>query len=161
MSNAIELDEVTIKDTPATKVAFMEHKGTPASIGSTIQQFIAWRKANRLPPKTNKTFNIFHSDPRNSEIADFHIDLCVETNMEISGDEDKISSGMIPGGRCAFLRVVGNPDNLEDAAQFLYQTWLPQSGEEARDFPIYCERISFFPEVAENEAVSDLYLPLK
>jgi hypothetical protein len=33
--------------------------------------------------------------------------------------------------------------------------------EEARDFPIYCQRPSFFPEVPEYEAVAELFLPLK
>ncbi|MHC2579459.1 hypothetical protein ACVMHR_004198 [Bradyrhizobium diazoefficiens] len=32
---------------------------------------------------------------------------------------------------------------------------------EARNFPIYCQRRSFFPEVPEHEAVGDLFLPLK
>jgi AraC family transcriptional regulator len=29
------------------------------------------------------------------------------------------------------------------------------------DFPIYCQRLSFFPEVPEHEAVAELFLPLK
>jgi AraC family transcriptional regulator len=41
------------------------------------------------------------------------------------------------------LCVVGNTDNLEPAALYLYRDW-PASGEEARDFPIYCQRLSFF-----------------
>ena len=72
-----------------------------------------------------------------------------------------IKAGEIPGGRCAVLRVVGNTDNLEPAALYLYRDWLPASGEEARDFPIYCQRLSFFPEVPEHEAVAELFLPLK
>lgn len=47
------------------------------------------------------------------------------------------------------------------AALFLYRDWLPASGEEARDFPIYCQRLSFFPEVPEHEAVAELFLPLR
>ncbi len=35
------------------------------------------------------------------------------------------------------------------------------NGEEAHDFPIYCQRLSFFPEVPEHEAVAELFLPLK
>jgi AraC family transcriptional regulator len=35
------------------------------------------------------------------------------------------------------------------------------SGEEARDFPIYCQRLDFFLEVPEHEAVAELFLPLK
>jgi len=51
---------------------------------------------------------------------------------------EQIKAGVIPGGRCAVLRVVGNTDNLQPAALYLYRDWLPASGEEARDFPIYC-----------------------
>jgi AraC family transcriptional regulator len=32
---------------------------------------------------------------------------------------------------------------------------------QARDFPIYCQRLSFFPEVPEHEVVAELFLPLK
>jgi AraC family transcriptional regulator len=74
---------------------------------------------------------------------------------------ERIKAGKIPGGRCAVLRVVGDTDDLEHAALYLYRDWLPASGEEARDFPIYCQRLSFFPEVPEHEAVAELFLPLK
>src|SRR5919201_6645721 len=79
----------------------------------------------------------------------------------IEANGEGIKAGEIPGGRCAVLRVVGNTDNLEPAALYLYRDWLPASGEEARDFPIYCQRLSFFPEVPEHEAVAELFLPLK
>ena len=59
------------------------------------------------------------------------------------------------------LRVIGNTDNLEPAALYLYRDWLPASGEDARDFPIYCQRLSLFPEVPEREAAAELFLPLK
>jgi len=32
---------------------------------------------------------------------------------------------------------------------------------EPRDFPLYCQRLTFFPEVPEHEAVAELFLPLK
>ena len=32
---------------------------------------------------------------------------------------------------------------------------------EVRDFPIFFERVSFFPEVPENELVTDIYLPIE
>ena len=35
------------------------------------------------------------------------------------------------------------------------------SGEEARDFSIYCQRLGFFPEGPEHETVAELFLPLK
>lgn len=161
MQKTFSRDDVTIRDVPSTPVAIMEHRGHPATVGATIQRFIAWRKAAGLHPRTNPTFNVWHSERRPASPAEYRLDLCVGTDQPLDPGETEVRSGMIPGGRCAVLRVVGNTDNLEPAALFLYRDWLSASGEEARDFPIYCQRLSFFPEVPEHEAVADLFLPLK
>jgi AraC family transcriptional regulator len=154
-------DDVTIRDVAPTPVASMEHRGDPATIGATIQRFIVWRKATGLSPKVSPTFNVFHSDPRTTPPVDYRMDLCVGTDRPIETHGERIEAGTIPGGRCAVLRVIGNTDNLEPAALYLYREWLPASGEEARDFPLYCQRVTFFPDVPEHEAVAELFLPLK
>ncbi|WP_440639887.1 AraC family transcriptional regulator [Bradyrhizobium sp. PUT101] len=154
-------DDVTIRDVPTTKVAIMEHRGDSATLPATIQRFISWRKAAGLHPSTNPTFNVWRSERRPARPADYSVDLCVGTDQPLAADGDGIKAGEIPGGRCAVLRVVGYTDNLEPAALYLYRNWLPASGEEVRDFPIYCQRLSFFPEVPEHETVAELFLPLK
>jgi AraC family transcriptional regulator len=154
-------DDVTIRDAAPTPVAIMKHRGDPATIVATIQRFIAWRKATGLSPKTSTTFNIFHSDTRNTAPSEYRMDLCVGTDRPIEAHGARIEAGMIPGGRCAVLRVVGNTDNLEAAALYLYRDWLPVSGEEARDFPLYCQRLAFFPDVPEHEAIAEVFLPLQ
>ena len=161
MQKTFTQDDVTIRDASPTPVAIMQHLGDPATIGATIQRFIAWRKAAGLPPKTSPTFNVFHSDPRTTPPAEYRMDLCVGTDRPIAANGEPIEAGTIPGGRCAVLRVVGNSDNLEPAALYLYGDWLPASGEEARDFPLYCQRLAFFPDVPEQEAIAELFLPLK
>lgn len=154
-------EDVTIRDVPTTKVAIMEHRGDPETLPATIQRFIAWRKTAGLHPRTNPTFNVWRSERRPAPPAVYSIDLCVGTDQPIETNGEEIRAGEIPGGRCAVLRVVGYTDNLEPAALYLYRDWLPSSGEEARDFPIYCQRLSFFPEVPEHETVAELFLPLK
>lgn len=161
MQKTFTPEDVTIRDVFSTPVAIMEHRGDPATIGATIQRFIAWRKFTGLSSKTSPTFNVFHSDPRTTPPAEYRMDLCVGTNRPIEANGERIEAGIIPSGRCAVLRVVGDTDNLEPAALYLYRTWLPNSGEEARDFPLYCQRLVFFPEVPEHEAVAELFLPLK
>ncbi len=161
MQKTFTYDDVTIREVPGTPVAIMEHRGDPATLGATIQRFIAWRKATGLPPETNPTFNVWRSERRPASPADYSVDLCVGTVRPISANDEPIKAGEIPGGRCAVLRVVGHTDNLEPAALYLYREWLPASGEETREFPIYCQRLSFFPEVPEHETVAELFLPLK
>ena len=161
MQKTFTPDDVTIRDVLPTPVAIMEHRGDPATLGATIQRFIAWRKAAGLSPKTSPTFNVWRSERRPASPDDYSNDLCVGTDGPIEAHGEQIKAGVIPGGRCAVLRVVGNTDNLEPAALYLYRDWLPASGEEAGDFPIYCQRLSFFPEVPEHETVAELFLPLK
>ena len=79
------------------------------------------------------------------------------TGQPIEANGEPIKAGEIRGGWCFPLRVVGNTDNLEPAALYLYRDWLPTSGEEARDFPVYRSGWSFFPELPEHEAVAKFF----
>jgi AraC family transcriptional regulator len=62
MQKTFTTDDVTIRDVAPTPVAIREHRGAPATIGATIQRFIAWREAADLHPKTSPTFNIWCSE---------------------------------------------------------------------------------------------------
>ncbi|MEO5865899.1 MAG: AraC family transcriptional regulator [Sphingomonas sp.] len=155
-------DDVTIRDVPPTPVAIMEHRGDRATLGETIQRFRAWREAAGLSPETSPTFMVFRSERSPANPADYSMDLCVETDHTIEANDGQMKTGIIPGGRCAVLRYPGNTNNLEPAALYLYRDWLPASGEEARDFPIYCQRrLSLMPDVAAHEVVVEVFLPLK
>lgn len=155
-------DDVTICDAPPTPVAIMEHRGDRATLGATIQRYRAWREAAGLSPETSPTFMVFRSERMPAVAADYSMDLCVGTDRPIDPNDEQVKAGVIPGGRCAVLRYPGNTDNLEPAALYLYREWLPASGEEARDFPIYCRRrFSLIPEAQVHEAVVELFLPLK
>ncbi len=154
-------DQVTLRDVAPARVAIFEHRGDPATLDATIQRFIAWRKAAGLSPRTNPTFNIWHSERRPADPADYAMDLCVGLRPDdaLHAGEEAVKLGEIPGGRCAVLRVTGDTHNLEPAALYLYRDWLPASGEEMRDFPIYCQR--FFLDQPERGTAADLFLPLK
>lgn len=154
-------DNVKITEVPEIAVAIMEHRGNPATIGDTIKRFIEWRKTTGLLPGRSATFNIFHTVPLTTKPEDFRMDLCAQTRQPVGENDAGVKAGKIPSGRCATLRVTGSSDDLETAATFLYRDWLPESGEEMRDFPFYCQRVSFFPDVPEHEAVTDLFLPLQ
>jgi AraC family transcriptional regulator len=160
MKTSFAIEDVTIVETPAIPVAVMAHQGDPARIGDTIRRFVAWRKSVGLSPRTSATYNIFPSDPRATAPEDFRLDLCAAAD-HIAPNEEGVEPGLIPAGRCAKLRVIGSSDDLEPAALFLYRDWLPASGEETRDFPLYCRRVTFFPDAPEHEAVTDLFLPLR
>lgn len=162
MQETYHQDDVTIRDVPATPVAMLEHRGDRATLGESIQRFIAWRKAAGLSPMTNSTYNIFRSERTPANAGDYSMDICVGTDRAVTAEDAPMKAGLIPGGRCAVIRVNGASNNLEPAALYLYRDWLPASGEEARDFPIYCERrFATGPDTPPHEVFAELFLPLK
>lgn len=153
--------EVRVVHFNETRVAAFEHRGDPKLIGDSVRKFIEWRKLNHLPPKISATFNIAYDDPDAVAPEDYRFDICATTDKEIAENEFGVVGKAIPGGRCAVLRHVGSDDTLADTVRYLYAEWLPQSGEELRDFPLFFQRVKFFPDVPENEAVIDVFLPLR
>lgn len=153
-------EDVRIVELAPVRVAVLEHRGDPRRLGETIRAFIGWRKQNGLHPSRSRTFNLLYDD-RFDAPAQFRLDLCAAIERHVEDNALGVYERTIPGGRCATLRHVGSDDKLPEAVHYLYGTWLPASGEETRDFPLYLERLRFFPDVPEHEAVLDLYLPLR
>ncbi len=153
--------DVTIVDFPSTRVGFLEHRGDPRRLNETIARLIAWRRRNGLPPSRSATFNVFFDDPETTPPEDVRIGLCAATDREIAPNEEGVVPLTLPGGPCALLRHVGSDDLLESAVRYLYARWLPQSGREPRDFPLFVQRVAFYPDVTEAEAVTDIFLPLR
>jgi AraC family transcriptional regulator len=161
MDNANHQYTVNIVDFKETPIAVLEHHGDPATVLNSVKVFIAWRKINKLPPSVSRTFNIFYQDLAALGSQSQQIDLCVATNKKVVENEQGVISKILPAGRCAVLRHIGSDYKLTSCFDFLYGQWLAQSGEQLRDFPAFIERITFYPEVTENEMITDLYLPLQ
>jgi AraC family transcriptional regulator len=153
--------DVNIVDFPATRVGVLEHRGAPERLGETIRTFVAWRVQNRLHPEVSATFNLFYGDPDRTPPEEFRLDLCAAVSQPVAANPYGVVERTIPAGRCAVLRHVGSDATLGDSIKYLYSVWLPGSGEELRDFPLYVQRVNLFPGVPEDEAIVDIFLPLR
>ena len=153
--------QVRIVDFKATRVAVLEHRGDPVLIDHSVRVFIGWRRSVGLSPKISATYNIFYDSPTEAVPENFRLDLCAAIQQDVAPNDAGVVVKVIPGGRCAVLRHIGSDEGLGEDMFYLCANWLPQSGEERRDFPVYCQRVRFFPEVPEHEAVTDIFLPLE
>lgn len=154
--------DVKIVDFKETKVAVIEHRGAPDRVFETSGKFIDWRKKTGLSPvKTSRTFGIGYDDPETTPPADFRFDICGSIPQDVPENAYGIKTGMIPAGRCAVVRHKGSLDNIADSVYYLYRNWLPQSGEELRDYPCMFEYLNLIPDVDECDLLTDVYLPLK
>jgi len=155
------LEQIEIVQFPATKIALLQHRGNPRLIGDSIRKFIAWRKEHRLHPSVSATFNVLYDDPESVPADQFRFGLGAATELDIQANEYGVTGSEIPCGRCAKLSVVGSDATLATHLRWLYSQWLPQSGEEPRDFPLFVQRVTFYPDVPEHLAITDVFLPIK
>lgn len=149
---------VTFEQIP---VGVFQHRGSPAKLSQSIGQFIEWRKANKLSPNTSRTFNMLYDDPNQISADQFRFDLACEITHPIDNPNDNIVFITIPAGLCAKIRHIGSDDTIANTVNYLYQQWLEGTEHQVRDFPLFFERVSFFPEVPEHKMVTDVFLPLR
>ncbi|MGD8909015.1 MAG: AraC family transcriptional regulator [Chromatiales bacterium] len=154
--------EVKVVDFAETMIAVLEHQGPPELIFETVQTFIDWRKSSGLSPiVSSRTFGIPYSDPAATAPEAFRFDVCGEVEATVPTNPQGVTTKRIPAGRCAVVRHHGSTDRINDSAYYLYREWLPQSGEELRDFPLFFHYVRRIPDTLEHEQVTDAYLPLK
>jgi AraC family transcriptional regulator len=147
---------------PETRVAVLEHRGPPETLMASVTRFIAWRRGCKdSPPATHRTFGVAYDDPTTTEPARYRFDICGELTGPLCPNSAGIIERRIPGGRCVTARHVGSTDALAASVRPLYADWLPQSGEQLRDFPLFFHYVSRMPAVAEHEQVTDIYVPLR
>jgi AraC family transcriptional regulator len=160
-ARALHTDDVRVESFPTTRVAALEHRGDAKLLFDTVRRFIEWRRGSGLSPGTSATFNLVYNDPSDVAPADFRFDVCAATNRTVEDNPFGVVEKTIPGGSCAILRHVGPDEMLWQNVAALYSVWLPSSGEELRDFPLFLRRVRFFPDVPECDAVTDIILPLR
>ena len=107
------------------------------------------------------TLGIPYDDPSAVEPEQFRFDICGSVLGSVPDNDYGIVEKVIPAGRCAVVRHKGSTDAIGKTVHELYGKWLPTSGEELRDFPLFFHYIDRMPRVAEHEQVTDVYLPLK
>lgn len=153
--------EVEIVTFPGTRVAALEHRGPPALEYDTVRKLVAWKLENRLLDQSKyRSYGIHYTDPRITPASDHRVDFCLSIDMEVGPNPFGVRNMAIPELRCAFARDIGSRSNNK-AAAYLYETWLPLSGESLGDFPIFFHYVNIGPNVKEEEMITDVYLPLK
>ncbi|WBM69761.1 AraC family transcriptional regulator [Buttiauxella sp. WJP83] len=162
----LENMDVKIITVKPMKVAVLEHLGDPMRVNNTVATFIEWRKASGLSDYiTHGTYGVPYSDPATTQGEEFRFDVCGELSKEANGQVPENPQGVIcktlPGGRCAVVRHVGAYERISDSVYYLYRQWLPQSGEELRDFPVYFRYLELDQNHPEHAQQTDILLPLK
>lgn len=151
---------VEIVDFPETLIAALEHHGPEQLTYNTTLTFIEWRQANGMRPGIGNTYGIHYNDPDTTAPEDYRLDIALSVAAPVTPNPQGVVNKVIPGGRCARVRHVGSRHDVAPA-RWLYSEWLPASGEELRDFPIFFHYVNVGPQIPPEEMITDVYLPLR
>jgi len=158
---SFHLMHVEIVMFPETKVAAIDHRGPPAFEHDTVRKLIAWKLENRLlDPLKHRSYGVHYTDPRTTSPSEHRVDFCLSVDEDVGLNPYGIVNKLIPSCRCARARDIGSRANNQ-AAAYLYNQWLPQSGESAGDMPVIFHYVNVGPNVREEDMITDVYLPLK
>ena len=152
--------KVEIMNFPETKVAVIEHRGSPATEHESIKKMIAWRIENKLPLDKHQNYGVHYDDPSTTPPEKYRMDLCISVESNVPENKYGVINKSIPSGNCAVARHIVSRENVV-AATYLYREWFPKSGEKLRDFPVFFHYVNVGPNVSEEEMITDVYLPIQ
>ncbi|WP_426115330.1 AraC family transcriptional regulator [Pseudomonas sp. DSP3-2-2] len=154
--------QVRIVDFPEVRVAALEHCGPAGLVNESVRMFIEWRmQSGQSPVASSRTFGIPYSNPDTTPPQAFRFAICGEIHEAVASNEFGVHEMVIPAGRCVVVRHAGSPDHIGETIYPIYRDWLPASGEELRDQPLFFNYLSAYPETPQDQWQTDVYVPLQ
>lgn len=154
--------QVKIVEFPETRIATLEHCGPTGLVNESVRKFIEWRmQSGQSPVASSRTFGIPYNNPDTTPPQDFRFAICGEIQETVAPNAFGVHEIVIPGGRCAVVRHAGSPDHIGETIYPVYRDWLPASGEEPRDHPLFFHYLSVYPETPQDQWQTDVYIPLQ
>lgn len=130
--------QIHIAELKPVRVAALEHGGSPAQVNESVRTFIQWRRqSGQSPVVSSRTFGIPYSSPDTTPADEFRFAICGEIQQDVAANEFNVRELIISGGRYAVARHAGSPDHIAETIYPIYRDWLPTSGEELRDLPLF------------------------
>lgn len=133
---------------------------TTADLAATFRVPWVWARSAGLMSRLRGIYGVPLDDPESvpSETIGYDAGFDFGSDLEPPPDLHRVELG---GGEAARIRVVGSYDGLDAACQFLYGEWLPRSGREPADAPLFIRFHNDPDTTPEADLVTDVYLPLR
>ncbi len=152
--------DVDVTTAPARRLAALPHKGPYLEIGEAFEKVTAIASSRNLWPAVRSVVGIYYDDPSAVPEAELRshagLDLAPDSDLP-----DGLEEVNIPGGTIARLRFKGPYAGLKSAYDYLYGEWLPSSGREPGNSPCYEVYLNAPAEVAPEDLLTDICVPLK
>jgi AraC family transcriptional regulator len=144
---------------PKTLIA-VEHRGPYMNIGKSFDLLFTTLAQRGLIRPDLPMVGVYLDDPTSVPESELRAQACVAVNEPVAADAPLVST-QVRGGDHAVLKYKGPYGDMHAAYSWLYGQWLPSSGREAADAPVFEDYLNSPRDTPPTELRTDIYLPLK
>jgi len=156
------MHEIAITKIPAMTLIAVEHRGSYMSIGKSFDRlFMTLGSRNMIRPSM-RMIGVYLDDPTKVPEAELRSQAGVVSDGHGALPvEEPLFTTTIRGGDYAVLMYKGPYGDMRLAYDWLFGQWLPTSGREADDAPIFEAYLNSPRDTPPTELRTDIHLPLK
>ncbi len=162
--NNVKPLSVEVKKFPDMTVAYVRHvgpyKGNPDLFEKLINRICSWAASRELLKEDSRLIAVYHDSPEVTDESKLRLSVCL-TVPDNSKVDSEIGKMKIEGGAYVTAHFEINPDEYEEAWDWVYGTWLPESGYQPDDKPCF-ELYGPDPkEHPQGKHIVDICVPVK
>ena len=151
---------IAIETLPATRCASVAHRGPYLHIDQAMGRLFTALAAQKLMTADQAMRALFFDDPDLVPVGALRSRACspVAEDLPLAAP---LEETVLRGGLYARLRYRGPYADMRGAYRWLLGVWLPRSGYEPDDDPIFEAYLNNPQSVAPADLMTDIHLPLK
>ena len=151
---------VTVETLPERRCAAVDHTGSYMKIDHAMGKLFAELAKRSALPAQPAMIGVFFDDPDLQPEPGLRSRACLAISDSVVVDPPLVET-VLRGGSYAKLSYTGPYADMRDAYRWLLGVWLPASGYEPDDAPIFEAYLNDPREVAQADLRTDIHLPLK
>jgi AraC family transcriptional regulator len=154
------VEPVEIREIAELSLVCVEHRGSYMKIGRAFDTLYARLGARGLLRPGLRSIAIFDDDPAATAEPALRSRACVVMAGAIAIDPP-LGLAPVTAGPYAVLRHKGPYADMRAAYDWLFGQWLPSSGREPADAPVFEEYLNSPRDTAPAELLTEICLPLR
>lgn len=142
------------------RCAGIDHKGSYMEIDHAMGRLFSELASRQALPASPQMIGVFFDDPDLGPESELRSRACLPIGEAVAIDAPMVET-TLRGGLYARLNYTGPYADMRGAYRWLLGTWLPKSGYEPDDAPIFEAYLNDPRAVPQNQLRTDIHLPLK
>jgi len=152
--------EVGVTHVSPKSLIAVEHRGSYMAIGKSYDLLFTTLAQRGLIRPDLSMVGVYLDDPTSVPEADLRSHAAVVV-AEPARVDAPLFTTQIQGGDYAVLKYKGPYGDMRAAYDWLYGQWLPSSGRDVADAPVFEDYLNSPRDTPPTELRTDIYLPLK